>query len=237
MKTHLKASPWKRSALLSLILGLLCCATHGQGENRTCRIICFDRPQGAPATMHLFDGTSTQEVEVPGMNLSKAYKLPQGRISLALLPAPLADPAQLPPGTPTVLVPEEATDVYLLVVYDPSKEDAPVSLHLADANAEQLRNGRTLWINLTKQEVSGTLGTQSLDLKPMARALTDAPRDDAGAYDVSLGYRVEGEEQLRTISETRWQHNPAARNLGFVIKKDASRIPRIFVLSDIREGE
>jgi hypothetical protein len=187
--------------------------------------------------MHLFDGTSTQEVEVHGMNLSKPYKLPPGKISLAVLPAPLADPAQLPPGTPTVLVPEEAADVYLLVVYDPSKAEAPASLHLADANAEQLRNGRTLWFNLTKFGISGTLGTRSFDLKPMARALTDAPRDDAGDYDVSIGYRVEGEEQLRTISETRWQHNPAARHLGFVIKSDSSRLPRVFVLSDIRERE
>ena len=237
MKTHLKASPLKRSALLSLILGLLCCTTHGEERGRTCRIICFDRPQGAPPTLHLFDGTSSQEVEVPGMNLSKIYKLPPGRISLSLLPAPLSDPASLPPGTPTVLVPEEATDLYLLVVHDPSKKDAPASLQLADAGAEQLRKGRTLWINLTQLSIGGTLGSQSLDLKPMARVVTDAPREGAGDFAVSLGYRVEDEERLHPISETRWQHDPVARHLGFVIKSDSSRIPRIFVLSDIREGQ
>lgn len=226
----------KYSVLHLLALLFLTCAAFGQREkDRTCRILFLERPSDAPLTMHLFDGAASREVDLPGMNLSKIYDLPPGRISIALLPAPLANPKELPPGAPTATVPETVTDMYLLVVSDPANKVAPVRLQVVDASAAKLRRGQTLWFNLTELKVGGTLGSETIVLQPKSRAVMDAPRNDAGDYPVSLAYRMEGKEHLYPICQTRWSHDPRGRNLGFVITRPGSRTPRVLVFPDFRE--
>jgi len=219
-----------------LALAFLTCVSYGQqAKDRTCRILFLERPSDAPATLHLFDGKASREVDLPGMNLSKVYDLPPGKISLALLPTPLSNPEELPPGAPSATVPETAADIYLLVMSDPANKVAPVSLQIVDAGAAKLRRGQTLWFNLTPLTIGGKLGSVTLILKPASRAVMDAPRSDAGDYAVSLAYRMEGNENLYPICETRWVHDPRGRNLGFVIARHGSRTPRVFVFPDFRE--
>jgi len=222
---------------LPLILCLFCGIAHAQEKEakRTCRIIFLERPAGAPVTMHLFDGAASREVDLPGMNLSKVYDLPSGKLSLTLLNAPLGDPKELPPGAPSAAVPENATDIYLLVMGDPANKVAPVRLQVVDAGAAKLRRGQTLWFNLTKLTVGGKLGSETIVIKPLSRAVMDAPRSDGGDYPVSLGYRMEGKEHLYPICETRWTHDPRSRNLGFVIARENSSAPRVLVFPDFRE--
>lgn len=83
--------------------------------------------------------------------------------------------------------------------------------------------------------MGGTLGTEKLIIKPMSRAVADAPRTEAGDFPVSLGYRMEGKEHLYPICQTRWNHDPAARSLGFIIIRPGSRTPRVLVFPDCRE--
>ncbi len=225
----------KNSALQLLALAFLTCSATGQqAKDRTCRILFLERPSDAPATLHLFDGKASREVDLPGMNLSKVYDLPPGKISLALLPKPLSNPEELPPGSPSAPVPETAADIYLLVMSDPANKVAPVRLQVVDAGAAKLRRGQTLWFNLTPLTIGGKLGSESLILKPSSRAVMGAPRSDAGDYPVSLAYRMEGKEHNYPICETRWTHDPRGRNLGFVIARPGSRTPRVFVFPDFR---
>lgn len=219
-----------------LALAFLTCVSYGQqAKERTCRILFLERPSDAPATLHLFDGKASREVDLPGMNLSRVYDLPPGKISLALLPTPLSNPEELPPGAPSAPVPEAAADIYLLVMSDPANKVAPVSLQVVDAGAAKLRRGRTLWFNLTPLTIGGRLGSETIILKPASRTVMDAPRSDAGDYPVSLAYRMEGKEHLYPICETRWLHDPRGRNLGFVIARPGSRTPRVLVFPDFRE--
>lgn len=220
--------------LLALIF--LASAASGQSaKDRTCRILFLERPTGAPITLHLFDGKASREVDLPGMNFSKVYELPPGPLLLSLLPAPLDDPEELPPGAPTATVPESSTDIFLIVMSDPANKIAPVRLQVVDASAAKLRRGQTLWFNLTKLAVGGKLGSETIVLKPMSRAVMDSPRNDAGDYHVRFAYRMEGKEHLYPICETRWMHDPRRRNLGFVITRQGSRIPRVLVFPDFRE--
>ena len=236
MKPIQPTFPLKHNALHLLALLFLSCAAHGQkAAERTCRILFLERPSGASATMHLFDGAASREVDLPGMNLSKVYVLPTGPLHLALLPAPLDDPEKLPPGAPSATVPESATDIFLLVMSDPANKIAPVRMHVVDAGAAKLRRGQTLWFNLTQLAVGGKLGSETIVLKPMSRAVMDSPRNDAGDYHVHLAYRREGKEHLYPICETRWTHDPRSRNLGLVIARQGSRIPRVLVFPDFRE--
>ncbi len=185
--------------------------------------------------MHLFDGTASREVELPGMNFSKVYELPPGKLSITLLNTPLSDPKELPPGAPSASVPENSTDIFLLVMSDPANKVAPVRLQVVDAGGAKLRRGQTLWFNLTQYAVGGKLGSENIVIKPLSRAVMDAPRNDEGDFPVSLGYRMEGKDNLYPICETRWTHDPRSRNLGFVLAREGSRSPRVFVFPDFRE--
>ena len=225
----------KHSVLLFLALVFFPCAAYGQkAEGRTCRIIFLERPASAPATMHLFDGVTSREVDLPDMSLSKVYDLRSGKLPLALLTAPLGDPKELPPGAPSVIVPENATDIYLLVMSDPANKVAPVRLEVVDAGGAKLRRGQTLWFNLTQFKVGGTLGSEKFVIKPLSRALMDAPRNDRGDYPVSLGYLMEGNKQLYPICESRWSHDPRSRNLGFVIDRGGIKSPLVMLFPDFR---
>ena len=225
----------KQLALHLLTFLFLTLAAHGQqAKNRTCRILFLERPDEAPATLHLFDGTASREVELPGMNLSQVYELPAGDISLAMLSAAPPDPKVIPAGAPSATVPAAITDIYLLVMSDPANKVAPVSLQIVDASAAKLLRGQTLWYNLTELTIGGKLGAASIILKPKSRAIMEAPRNDAGDYPVTLAYRKEGIEQAYPICETRWAHDPRNRNLGFVMTKPGSRTPRVLVFPDFR---
>lgn len=221
------------SNLLALII-LSSAASGQQANDRTCRILFLDRVPDSPRTLHLFDGKGSREVDLPGMNLSKVYDLPPGRISLALLTSPLDDPEQLPPGAPTATVPETATDIFLLVMSDPANKVAPVRMQIVDAGAENLRRGQTLWFNLTDHTIGGRLGSERIVLKPRSRSVMNAPVNGAGHYPVSIAYRREGDEHLHPICETQWTHDPGSRGLGFMISKDGRRVPEVFVIPDFR---
>lgn len=226
----------KQHALQLLILLFLTLVAQGQqAKQRTCRILFLERPDEAPVTLHLFDGTATREVDLPSMNLSQVYELPVGDISLALLSTPAPTPKEIPAGAPTVAVAAAITDLYLLVTSDPTNQIAPVSLQVVDAGAAKLMRGQTLWFNLTELAIGGKLGSATIILKPKSRAVMEAPRSDAGDYAVSLAYRKEGKEHPYPICETRWVHDPRNRNLGFVLTSQGSRTPRVLVFPDFRE--
>jgi hypothetical protein len=220
----------------SLTLIALSCLSLFGGETGhvTCRILFLDRPANAPTTLHLFDGTASREVDLPGMNLSKTYQLPASTRTLALLPDAIDNPENLPEGAPTAELPEGASDFYLIVSSDPENAVAPVSLRVIDPGADGLLPGQTLWVNLTPHTLRGSLGERELLVEPHATVILDAPRDDAGDFPVSINFKVADSETPRPVCETRWIHDPRARNLAIAYPKASSTSPRISVFADLR---
>lgn len=224
-----------RNLLAVLSLSLLCGTAFAQEkpENKTCRILFLERPAAAPQTLYLFDGVSTREVNLPGMNLSPVYELPPTTTAIALLTEIPVDPKVLPPGAPTAKIPGTLVDFYLLLMSDPSNKIAPVKMHLVNANNDKLQLGQMMWFNLTDMTIGGRLGTEKILLNPRSQAIMDAPAP-AGDYSVSLAYRVSGKELTYPICETQWTHDPRSRSLAFVIAKEGARTPRVHVYPDFR---
>jgi hypothetical protein len=225
-----------RHAVLHFLVFILLSfnALDAEDSKRTCRILFLDRPLSAPRTMHLFDGTVSREVDLPEMNLSKTYALPLGDISIALLSNPLGKKKQLPAGAPTAIVRAAATDIYLLVMSDPSNKFAPVRIQVVDASMAHFSRGQTLWYNLTELTVGGMLGSSKLVLKPRSQSIMDAPLTEAGYYPVSLAYYKEDKKDIYPICETRWAHDPSSRYISFVIEQKFNRTPRVIVFPDFR---
>ena len=225
--------------LLSVLLATLATATCVCGQSapgHTFRILFLDRPADAPVELYLFDGASSQKVELPRMNLSPVYKLRPGALKLSLLPAPADDPKNIPAGAPSATVPENQTDFYLLVASDRNNKVAPVTLRVVNANDDQLGRGQMLWFNLTDKAVAGTVGREKVALKPGARELVKEPRGGKGDYLVDLYFRVEGDDFVHPLCETSWRHDPRSRSLVFLISEGNRRAPRVFAFYDYREA-
>lgn len=227
--------PFHLAFLVLLTLASVAPGADKASQKRTCRILFLDGPDSAPQTLHLFDGVSSREVELPRMNLSPVYELPAGNLTLSLLPAALADPAKLTPGAPGAKVPETVVDFYLLLSSDPANQVAPVKIQVINAGTDRLRPGQMLWFNLTDHQVGGRLGTEKLVIQPQSTATLNPPAVGAKDYPVDLAYRIQGKEHLYPICETKWLHDPRSRSLAFIFAKPGTRTPRVLVFPDFRE--
>ncbi len=221
--------------LLTLLLavpGILCAQPSGK---RTCRVLFLDAPDSAPNKLFLFDGASSQEIELPRLNLSKVYDLPGGPLRLRLLAAPLADPKLVPADAPSAEVAETVGDIYLILGHDPANTTAPARMQVVDASSSKLRPGHMLWYNITPHEVGGIIGSSKLALKPNSRVILDPPAAESTDYDVKLAYRIAGEKDYDPICETKWLHDPRSRAVVFVLGGPAGRTPRVMMFTDYRE--
>ncbi len=227
---------------LFTLLSLIICSTSlvmGQSPKagRTCRILFLDAPEDAPKTIYLNDGTITQLVELPSLNLSDVYGLHSGNITLALTPTLPTEQQPIPPGTPRVALPETMADCYLLVASDPKNPVTPLRCQVVDANPAGFRLGQMMWLNLTSYQVGGQLGSRTLNLKPTSHSIVDSPREAAGSYPVKIGYDPGNDKKPAVIVSTEWQHNPSGRTVIFVMMLPNSKIPRIKGYSDYREAQ
>jgi len=227
--------PLKLSLILLLFLPAASFAAPAPAPEHTCRILFLDGPDDAPQKLQLFDGAKCREVELPRMNFSEVYQLPGGPLNLRLLPAPPADPTKIPLDAPGVTVAEDIMDFYLLVSSDPANTIAPVRMKIINAGADKLKIGQTLWFNLTKNTVGGTLGTEKLTIQPGTRTILDAPTTVSGDYPVKLFYRIPGNDVLYPLCQTMWHHDPRSRSVAFIINEEGQRCPRVMVFPDYRE--
>lgn len=223
--------------LLCLFLVLPTLAAAQAKGSRTCRILYLGAPDNAPEKLHLFDGTASQEVELPQMNLSPIYQLPSGPMELTMLSTAATKPDDVPKEAPKATVAESVIDFYLLLSSDPANEIAPVRLQVIDVNSANFKRGEMLWFNLTENSIGGQLGSEQLAMTPQSRRIVKPPARSDENYNVNLSFRMPGNERLYPLCETKWLHDSRSRTLFFVISQDGSRTPRVLGFPDYREAE
>lgn len=219
--------------ILLLLIGLFPAASMAQETaRRTCRVLMLGERGTVPAPLYLHDGKSAREVEVPRMNLSVPYVMPPGALTLRLLTAIPTEGQPVNPAAPTAAVAEDIGSFYLLVTADPANKSVPVRMQVIDATAERFKSGQMLWYNLTATDVGGEVGKQKVAIKARSKAITDPPASAAEDYNVKLVYRPGKDNTTQPICETRWQHDPRARTVLFVVNEPGTPIPRIFAFPD-----
>lgn len=229
-----------RLIILCLLASLICC--YAQGDlHRTCRIVFYNRPANAPKALHLFDGTSSQEVELPSMNFSPVYKLASGAITLKLLTAKVEDPKNVAPDAPSVAIPEDYRDFFLLVSSDPNHPIAPVSLKAINLASENFKLGQMMWINHSDKTIEAKLGEQVLAIEPDSTKILDAPLREEGVpksgfYTASFTYQSQDKATFLPITEQSWWYDANCRHLGF-IENSNRKLPKIFFFRDFRDPE
>lgn len=222
--------------LPALLLVLFSLTSHAQETgSRTCRILFLGGNADSPEKTQLFDGVQSREVELPRMGFSPTYEVAAGDITLAILPAPPADPKVIPPGAPKASVAAGITDFYILVAADPTNKITPLRFQIVNANAENFKRGQMLWFNLTGNKIAGVLGSRKLMMEPNSKTILDAPASKQEDYHVNIHYLPPGKERSEPICETNWSHDPRSRSVFFVINAAGSKAPRVMGFPDYRE--
>lgn len=187
--------------------------------------------------LYLFDGTEIREVELPRLNLSPVYKLPDGNLNLRFFLTPPTDLKKIPEGAPSVKMLEATKDLYLIVTSNPENKVTPINVQAVSADSSKLSRGQMLWFNLTEKRVGGKVGSEKLDIKPLSRERVGEPRRGGGDYPVELYFTIIGDKHLHPLCESRWRHDPRSRNLVFIHNNGKRRAPRISSFSDFRMPE
>jgi hypothetical protein len=209
---------------------------QGKPQKRTCRILFLNPPPDAPAKLFLFDGVTSQEVEMPAMNFSDVYTIAEGDSNIHLLPRAVLKPEEIPAGTPSGKLPASIEDFYIIVSADPANQVAPVRFQIIDAGSQKFKQGQMMWYNLTDNAVGGQLGSQKLAMKAQSRAIIDAPAKGEDAFDVKLSYVIAGDSQPHPICQTKWVHDPRSRMVMFVYGGAQNTAPQIVGFKDFRSA-
>lgn len=218
-----------------LTAGLLLLASKAEAK-RTCRIVYPERPQGAPKTAFLFDGTKSQDVTLPSMNLSEVIEVPSGELTLAMTAEKISDPKKLAPDTPFLVIPELVRDFYIIITLDSKNQIFPVKMNLVETGGDKLKPGETLWSNLTEHRIVAKLGDAAMTLEPRGKTISKDPAPSSGYYVAKFSYQAAGKGPLAPITEQSWWHDAGSRHLGFVVNT-GGRLPKIYFFRDFREPE
>lgn len=221
--------------IFTLLLLFLHAPLRAEKEGgRSCRLLYLNAPSGAPSTLQLFDGNSAREVSLPGMNFSPSYPLPAGELTLTLVPTAPASPEDVPAGAPSVTVPEDVRDFYLMITTDTSNKVVPVAMQLVKLDFDRFRTGGILWFNLTPAYVAGKVGGENLALRPSSTQLMPAPISGKENYPVNIAYKMKLDEPAQPICETSWLHDPRSRKVAFVFAEKGRSAPRVLAFNDFR---
>jgi hypothetical protein len=218
------------------ILGFSLLANTLQAKPRLCRIVFPERPQDAPKSAYLFDGSKSHVATLPSMNLSEVIELPDGEITLAMTTNEISDPKVLSPNAPLVRIPEKVMDFYIIITPDPQNQELPIKMNLVDTGGGKLKPGETLWYNFTGHRIVAKLGSAGMSVDPMGRTISKDPVPTSDYYIARFAYQVDGKGALAPITEQSWWHDATSRHLGFMVNS-GGKLPKIYFYRDYRLPE
>jgi len=219
-----------------LSAAFLICASALHAKPRTCRIVFPERPQSAPKIAYLFDGSRSQAVSLPSMNLSEVIEMPRGELAIAMLASAISDPELLPPQAPVLKIPEGVMDFYIIITPDPENKTLPIKMNLVDTGGGKLKAGETLWYNFTGHRIVAKLGSAQMTVDPQGRTISKDPIPASGYYVAQFTYQAKGVGALAPITEQSWWHDDKSRHLGFIYNS-GGKLPKIYFYRDFRDPD
>jgi len=202
-------------------------------KKRTCRIIYLMRDGDDPTEAYLFDGSMSHKVQLPTLNFSEVIELPSGKITVGMSPDSVDAPESFPEGAPTITIPAQVTDVYLLLHKDPENKVFPIKMRTFNIDDEHLKPGHTLWINLSSHTIATQMGEERIVIPPSKISISSPPLKDSGYFLAEFAYQKNSEGRFLPVMRKSWWFDATSKNLGFIIDTGA-RMPKIFTVRDRR---
>jgi hypothetical protein len=223
-------------AIAVLAAGFFLLSNTIHAKSRTCRLVFPERPRDAPKLAYLYDGSRNVSVSLPSMNLSEVISLPGGDLTIVLSRDKIDDPKVLPANAPILRIAETVGDFYIILTPDKDNAHIPVKMNLVDAGREKLKQGETLWFNLTEHKIVAKLGDTEMTVDPKGRVVSKPPASASGYYIARFAFQANGKGALAPITEQSWWHDAACRHLGFMVNT-GGKLPKIYYFRDFRNPE
>jgi len=210
---------------------------------RAARMIYFNAPDDAPKKTFLYQQKDSvaKELELKSKNFAAAFKLESGDLNLRFLPAPLAVDQEIPSKAPAVRIPKEWDKVLLLVSEDKNNSVIPIRVVAINASDNVFPEGSLYFINLSNVYVQGTLGDQTLQMKPRSKKIITSPRKDVGNYGIKVESYNENTKQKSSLVEQLWRHIPTSKFVVIITNLPPPRSAKLFTAEirnfDIPEEE
>ena len=199
---------------------------------RTVRAIFLQPPAGAPDKAFLFTGSKSSEIALPSRNLSPEITIPNGELTLAILPASLPEGGEVPEGAQTMKIPEAWKRCILIFLPAPKRSVFPANVLLVNSSDANLPKGNTIIYNLTDNTVQGKFGELLLQVKPRGTATLKPPLKENGQYPVAIDCILPETQERVSAVRSNWVHYQDARQILFVIPNPDRKIPRIWGVLD-----
>lgn len=225
-----------RHTIPIFVAGFSILAASLQAKPRSCRIVFPERPQSAPKVAFIFDGSKSQRVTLPSMNLSEVIELPNGDLTIAMTSNKITDPKALPPKAPLLKIPETIREFYIIITPDPKNQDLPIKMNLVETEEGKLKPGETLWFNSTEHRIAAKLGSHEMMIDPKGRTVSKDPVPTSSYYIAKLAFQVNGKGPYAPITEQSWWHDAKSRHLGFIVNS-GGKLPKIYYFRDFRDPE
>ena len=213
---------------VALLIFLSFMTGHAQTSKgtRVFRTLCYFPVEDLQTTHYLLRG-KLAEVELPKMNLSCSYQVPEdGRVifgtpiqrdgKLAIIPIASA---QIP-------------DAYKesLLLFCPAKKnnvDLKYEIKVLNYDVESFPNGRYLFINGSGVDVAGMLGNEKLVIPARKQTVFSAPSNIVNneRYYVNIRSNIDG--QWRPLYKSYWTKDTGKRKLGLIYQDPATNRLRL----------
>ena len=208
-------------------------------QARSVRAIFLSPPKNAPKSAFLYTGSESLEVPLPTRNLSTSVKLPKGALTMAVLPNPLAEDAEVPKEAQIVKIPEQWTNCIMVFLPNAKNKIFPASVVVIDGSNAKFPLGETMIYNLTDQLFLGKFGSKSLTIRAWK---SDKIKTKAQAgkrfYPVAIDCVAADTQKRTALTRTNWIHYPEARQILFVTQLADQKVPRVWgVLDHTKEAE
>jgi len=173
---------------------------------------------------------------LPSMNFSPVTSLSAGDITLYMSANPISDPENIPPNLPSLNIPKDIQDFYIIVTPDRKNTTLPLKMRLVSLTDGKLGLGETLWFNTTKHHIVANLGQSKMSVAPRRQTVTKNPIQNSGYYKAEFGYRANGKGDIARITEQSWWHYENSRHLGFIVNT-GGKLPKIYFFRDFRSKD
>jgi hypothetical protein len=203
-------------AVLCLLLVPLSLCAQEKERKRTCRIIYLMRGEDGPTEAYLFDGHQAHKVLLPTLNFSEVIELPRGNITVGMSADSVSSAEEFPAGAPTIAIPAQVNDVYLLLHNDPKNKVFPMSMKSINVDDRNLKAGQTLWINLSQHTVAAQMGEKEIVISPGKISVSEAPLRESGYFLAKFRYQPESKGPFLPVMKKSWWFDATSRNLGFI---------------------
>ena len=203
---------------------------------RTIRSVFLQAPRNAPEVALLYPSEAGEGVEValPARNLSPEVELPAGDLVLYVLSNPPIEGEEIPAGAQKISIPAAWKNCTIIFIPDRQNKIFPGRAIVVNSTNDNFPKGDTIVYNLSNVQFTGNFGKEVVRLRPKKSGIFKAPLPVAGVYPVAMDCVLPTKEK-RTITRTKWVHNPNARQILFVTPTKGRAIPRVWSVLDHRE--